>query len=540
VEDVVVEFGREEPRIFTPPLRELTPETSAGFSVIEFAEKCLDFRLLPWQKWLLIHALELLPLEIEDHPLRPRFRFRTVLVLVGRQNGKSTLTMILILWFMMVRCVSLVIGTAQSLGISEALWQEAVDAVEASEVLSDYIAKVHMANGGKRLIMDIGKGRKSEYKVEAASRKGARGRSGDLVVLDELREHHTWEAYSAASNTTLAKRDGLVWCITNAGDSSSVVLEHLRDVAHKMLGDPDGRFDANEMTDVEQNQSLGFFEWSAPPSADIHSPETWAYANPSMGYLIEASTLKDKSFSDPAPEFMTECLCQWVTTLGDKPFPEGAWEATLDPTSYIDDGSELVFGVDVAPDRKHASIAVCGTRPDGNLHIELVAYATKLSRIESWFRRRVQAYGGAMTVCIQGRGCPASSLISSLSAIPGVEVVACQGPDLTASCGALYDAIALAGDDERIPTDDDVMVFHLAQPGLDIAAEVAQKRTLGDGAWAWDRRRSREDISPLCAATWAYGYASGIYEGSPAMRDEKPRRQSSMKQPGRKRAIMFV
>lgn len=539
MEDVVVEFGREEPRIFTPPLRELTPETSAGFSVIEFAEKCLDFHLLPWQKWLLIHALELLPVEIEDHPYRPRFRFRTVLVLVGRQNGKSTLTMILILWFMMIRACGLVIGTAQSLGISEALWQEAVDAVEASDVLSDYIAKVHMANGGKRLIMDLGDGRKSEYKVEAASRKGARGRSGDLVVLDELREHRTWEAYSAASNTTLAKRDGLVWCITNAGDSSSVVLEHLRNVAHKMLGDPDGRFDSEEMADVEQNTSLGFFEWSAPPGADIHSPATWAYANPSMGYLIDSSTLKDKSYSDPAPEFMTESLCQWVTTLGDKPFPEGAWEATLDPSSYIDDGAELVFGVDVAPDRKHCSIAVCGTRPDGNLHIELVAYMTKISMVESWFRRRVQAYGGSMTVCLQGRGCPASALISSLSAIPGIEVIACQGPDLTASCGAIYDAIAVAGDPERIPTEDDVLVFHLAQPGLDIAAEVAQKRTLGDGAWAWDRRRSREDISPLCAATWAYGYAAGIYEGK-QIQDEKPRKQSSLKQPGRKRAVMFV
>lgn len=536
MEEVVVEFGREEPRIYTPPLRELTPETSAGFSVIQFAEECLNFHLLPWQRWLLIHALELLPIEITDHPYRPRFRFRTILVLVGRQNGKSTLTMVLILWFMMVRCVELVIGTAQSLGIASALWGEAVKAVESSDVLSPMIHKVHMANGGKRLIMDLGDGRLSEYKVEAASRKGARGRSGDLVVLDELREHRTWEAYSAAANTTIAT-GGLVWCITNAADSSSVVLEHLRDLAHKQLGDPDNRFTDEDMADIEgQDSALGFFEWSAPPDSDIHSPETWAYANPSMGYLIPLDTLKNKSFNDPAPEFITENLCQWVTNVGETPFPEGAWEAALDPSSYIDPASDLIFGVDVAPDRKHCAIAVCGTRPDGNMHIELVAYMTKLNMVESWFRRRVQGYGGTMTVCVQGRGCPASSLISSLMAIPGIDVIPCQGSDLTASCGALYDAISLVGDAERAHTDDDVLVFHLAQPGLDIAAEVAAKRTLGDGAWAWDRRKSREDISPLCAATWAYGYATGVYkERKP---DIQPKKQTSMT--GRKRAMLFV
>ena len=33
--------GITTPRIFTPPLRELTPETSNGYAVIEFAEKFL-------------------------------------------------------------------------------------------------------------------------------------------------------------------------------------------------------------------------------------------------------------------------------------------------------------------------------------------------------------------------------------------------------------------------------------------------------------------------------------------------------------------
>ena len=106
-------YGSVTPRLFTPPLRELTPETSLGFEVIEFADWArnrleeldatravgddIDYlglmpRLLEWQRWLLIHALELLP---GEHSVP---RFRTVLLLVARQNGKSTILTVLTLW----------------------------------------------------------------------------------------------------------------------------------------------------------------------------------------------------------------------------------------------------------------------------------------------------------------------------------------------------------------------------------------------------------------------------------------------------------
>ena len=50
--------GCETPRIYTPPLRELTPDTTLGFEIIDFAETVLQIDLIPWQRWLLIHAFE--------------------------------------------------------------------------------------------------------------------------------------------------------------------------------------------------------------------------------------------------------------------------------------------------------------------------------------------------------------------------------------------------------------------------------------------------------------------------------------------------
>ena len=50
--------GNTEPRLFTPPLRKLTQETSLGFMFIAFC-KSLGQELLPWQKWLSIFCFKL-------------------------------------------------------------------------------------------------------------------------------------------------------------------------------------------------------------------------------------------------------------------------------------------------------------------------------------------------------------------------------------------------------------------------------------------------------------------------------------------------
>ena len=125
-------LGFEQPRIFTPPRRELTPETSKGFEVIKFAA-VLGVYLLPWERWLLIHALEL----NEDGT----FRFRIVLLLVARQNGKSLVMQVLALWRMFMDEAKLTIGTAQNLDVAEEQWQAAVDMAEEIPDLAEEIAR---------------------------------------------------------------------------------------------------------------------------------------------------------------------------------------------------------------------------------------------------------------------------------------------------------------------------------------------------------------------------------------------------------------
>ena len=499
--------GSEKPRIYTPELRELTPETSLGFAVIDFAQDVLEIDLLPWQKWLYIHSLEIEG-NFDDGW---NFRYRTVLVLVARQQGKTMMSEVLALFFLYALGVNLIIGTSTNLDAAEEVWDGVVDVAQNNDDLADEIEDIKMSSGRKTITLS---GRR-RYRVTAANRRGARGKSCDLVLLDELREHQDFSAWSAVTKTTMARPNALVWCMSNAGDGTSVVLRNLRMKAHKKIGDPDGinraigsaQIMTDDLEDLD-DETLGLFEWSAHPNAIVTDRDEWALANPSLGYgFVTERSLASACATDPPNEFKTECLCQWVTTAINPPFPIGAWDAGKDPQSRIADDSPLWWGVDVSADRTHSSIGVCGKRADGSFHVELVEYRSGTGWLVKWFTNTAPNYPSGIKLALQSKGAPVASMADVLGAIDGIEIIECSGRDVAGWCGRMYDAVASCSDDTDI---DAVPVYHIPQPALDLSANIASTRPMGDGAWTWDRNKSMEDISPLVAVTMAHGAATQV------------------------------
>lgn len=498
-------LGSEIPRIFTPPLRRLNRATSLGYQVIAFSE-LLGIELLPWQKWLLIHMLELL----KDGSLR----FRTVIVLVGRQNGKSTVMKVLALWLMYMFGTRLILGTAQDLGVAEDLWEETLAMAQEDEELAEEIARVTTRNGNRAFILESG----AAYKVKAANRKGGRGKTADVVLLDELREHQNFDAWAAITKTTLSLAQYLIIGLSNAGDPKSVVLRHLRRMAHLALGDPDGIWsgtddeaqaaeddlDEFDGDDVEPDD-LAIFEWSATPGCDPSDRDEWAQANPSMNYTLPEKNLASAFKKDPPDVWLTECLCQWLDSAADGPFPPGKWDAGVDSDSRIAPGAPRSFCVDVSWDRKNAAIAVAGRREDDLVHTEVVAYRPGTDWIIPWFSDpdRVARNGGRMTVVVQIKGAPASSLVEDLKALEWLDVVEWGGSDLGAACGQYFDLVQQSGLHE-VDGAQPVRrgLVHNPSPLLNVAASNAVTKPLGD-SWVWNRKASPTDISPLHASTGA-------------------------------------
>ena len=525
-------YGCEIPRLYTRPLRPLEPRSSAteqrtlGYDVIDFAAHVLGISLYPWQRWLLVHMLELLP----DGSLR----FRQVVVLVARQNGKSTIAMVLALWFMVVWEWPLVLGTAQDLDTAEEIWGAAVELVEDHPELAELIRRVVKVNGKKALELT----NRTRWKVKAATRRGGRGLSGNLILLDELREHQNWDAWGAITHTTMAQSEALILAASNAGDITSVVLRYLRRLAHEALGDPDGiiaaeesaqagptEFDLDAVADLlaEDNETfdvddlsldelevdedtLGIFEWSAAPGCDRRDRYGWAQANPALNWnpgFTErniASALKE-----PEWQFRTEVLCQWPDGTLSGPFPAGAWEQGRNEPVEGPDGRQTIadadrivgqvdVGLDTSFDRSHTYVSFAGQRADGQDQVVVVAARYGQDWVRDWLmdpdrRPRIRRVTG------QTRGAPVSPLLKRLDedlafTIPVVEQA---GADLLEVFSTTFDAIR------------DATVRHNVQPALDLAAGTAVTRTLSADARVYDRQHSPIDAAPLVsfsAALW--------------------------------------
>ena len=477
-------------RVYTYPKRKLTPETSLGFACIEYATTVLHKHLYPWQEWALIHALEI----IGDLQTGWHFRYRTILFLISRQNGKTVLSEVIASFFLNVLCVESIFGTSLSLDKAEEVWEAVINDQEAIPELQADIARVSRTNGNKRLILTNNR----QYKVGAPTRRAGRGDSNDLVMLDEIREQRDWETWAAAVASTNAKPNGLVVCFSNAGDPDSVVLRQLRSQAIAVI-------EGGSVTDFGgdvNGSTLGLFEWSAPDDAETDDMEALAQANPALGYgyLTERALLSNRQ-TFPENKFRSECMCQQVETILPQPFPDGTWDAGIDVMSKIAPESDVYFGIDVSQDRKWTSIGVCGLREDGNYHIEVVARRIGTEWAIDWVRER--AYRQNMKIAFQGRGAPVTGLGEQICTIPGVERFAVEGPELTSGWGRFWDGIAACTPPGEVPRGG-TKIFHLPQPILDAPGKTMQTRNLGAGAEVPDRVKSPDDIAPLFACIMAF------------------------------------
>lgn len=384
-------LGSTVPRIFTPPLIEgdpgpcecilwaeeratpacicrcecgcaLTPETSLGFNVIDFAHNVLRFPPDKWQRWLLIHAMEL---NSRGYP-----RFRKVLVLVARQNGKTQLLVILSLYWLFVQQVAVILGISSKVEYAKEAWAKAKDLAQQNRILGPRIPKkggVRLENGsvtltarhpvygddGEQLIINgTPVTADSRYKIAAANDDAGRSLTIDRLIMDEFRRQYDWNAYNAATPTQNAVIDAQAWLLSNQGDYRSEPLHSLQDSAHEFIksgvGDP----------------QLGIFEWSCPEGSDPEDPHALAQANPNVGHRIdwptllgEAARVKRKGGKELAG-FKIEIMCMRVPQT-DPAIDAQAWrECAVANAADIFDAhlNTLVFCFDVSIDEQHATL----------------------------------------------------------------------------------------------------------------------------------------------------------------------------------------
>jgi hypothetical protein len=518
--------GRTEPRLWTRPLRELSPETSLGFEVIEFALVVLGIELYPWQQWLLIHALELLA--------DGTYRFRRVIVLVGRQNGKTTLASVLAAWWLYVdsarrpdRVPPLkfkVVGVAQNLDIAKEPWStvkmwcdpdpETEEEAELGiDALKDATAKVRDANGS----IAITARSRAHYEIRAA--KNARGKPAARVLMDEMREQRDWIAWNAVSQTTKSFWNGMLVGFSNAGDAGSVVLLRQRNAAlldMKAAGIEfsdyveEGIAAAEAHANGEDDNSLGLFEWSGEPGCPKNDLAAILQSNPSIGYgeMTVGTCLADiRGMTDAG--YRTEVLCQWVTADVNSFIDVKLWKGLHVPVAAvrIPKGARTVWGVDTSADRSHTWVAGAVFTEDGKPFATVRVKRAGMMWVPA-FLADLAKESGHREVVLQGRGCPAMEFIEPLREA-GLIVHALEGAQFALATGRHADRVR----------DGELVIVE--QPDVDLAVEGGVVMKYAENL-AWSRHGSLPvDISGLVAESVAL-YGLEVLEPPPPKRIPPP------------------
>jgi hypothetical protein len=343
-------YGSTTPRLWTPPLRELTPDTSYGYDLNDFAFRVLGIDFYPYQKWLSIHAGELLA---DGRP-----RFRRLLVMIARQNGKSLWAKVLILYWLFIECQRKILATSTNRDYARVAWYETLDMIKECEHLAKRLdnRQTKFATGSEVITTTD----RCIYKFAASNRRAGRSLTLDRALLDELREHLTWEAWNAVTPTMKTVPTAQLVALSNAGGVEAVVLNQLR--AEALAGD---------------NERIGLFEWSAPEDCEPDDVDGILQANPLAGYVLgmldeliaEARAAKEAG-GEKLAGYYIEQLCRAVPVLN--PAVTGWIDCGTDePADLAEHRARTALVVDVALDGSHAAL-LAAVLLDGVVHLEVV------------------------------------------------------------------------------------------------------------------------------------------------------------------------
>jgi phage terminase large subunit-like protein len=444
--------GDLKPRLHSPWLK----GKSRVDEVIELAEK-IGQPLLEWQKLIL---KDMLTVDSNN-----QFIKRSTLLLIARQSGKSHLARMRVLagLFCFGEKDILMMSSNRSMALKS--FNIIADIIERNDFLrvqlknGDPKKGIRRTNGDERIILESG----AQVEVVAATSDGARGRTADLLWIDELREV-TEVAMDASKSVTLTRPNSQRLFTSNAGDAFSKVLNDLHE---QCLNHPP--------------KSLGFYEYSAPPFCDIWDRKAWAMANPSLGYLIPEEAIEETIATSTMEAARTETLCQWISSIS-SPFTPGSWEDICDRSMEMSPGPLTVFAFDIDMSRKNAALIAGQILPDSRIGVALVqTWESQISvdelkiaaEIKGWcdsYKPRVVLYDRYTTLAVAER------LQKS-----GVMVETIVGAEFYAACSTLKDQI------------DNKRVVHAGQDVLDQQMQNCGAKST-DSSWRLIRKASAGPI----------------------------------------------
>ena len=401
---------------------------------------------------------------------------------VARQNGKGGILEMRELAGLFAFGERLIIHSAHQFDTSLEAFRRLLWLIEETPDFDCQVKRVARSHGEEGIELKSGQ----RIRFRTRTKGGGRGFSCDCLILDEAMFLHEF-AHGALLPTLSARPNPQVWYAGSSVDQEvhehGIVFARLRERGLK--GD---------------DESLAYFEWS-PEGFENPSEVTyeaaleervWRQANPALGIRISPEHIGHEQRSMDPRTFAVERLGvgDWPRTdhVANTMIDFEEWQSLEDTASILAD--PVCLGFDVSPERR-GSIAAAGRRPDGLWHVEIIDANLSITRMVKRVMELRDRHRPAAIVC-DGYG-PVASAVDLITR-EGVAVRTVTASEHGQACGRLVDVV-----NER-------SIRHLGSRELGDAVRGARTRPLGD-AWAWSRKASTIDISPLVAATLAVSAA---------------------------------
>jgi phage terminase large subunit-like protein len=380
---------------------------------------------------------------------------KTNLVLCARQQGKTHLARMMMLAHLYLFDSKNVIIMSSNRSMALDTFRQVAYAIEGSSELSQAVRQIRFANGTESIEMKNG----ARLDVVAATRDGSRGRTADLLYIDEVREISE-EGFRAATPTTRARANAQTLLTSNAGDSFSTVLNDLVERAKSF-----------------PPKTFGYYEYSAPPFAKITDRDAWAMANPALGYTVTEAALEEAVATQPVETTKTEMLCQWISSTA-SPWPHMAVEDASDITLNMSPGPFTIFAFDVAPSRRDGSLVMGQVLPDGRIGVAVLeVFHSDVSIDELFMADHIAKWCKEYyprTVCYDKY---TTATIAKRLEINGINITDISGQKGYQASGDLYESLA---NKRLVHSGQDLLVSHFAN--------CAAKES--DSSWRIVRRKS--------------------------------------------------
>jgi phage terminase large subunit-like protein len=454
--------GKTEPRLHTTYRDDLP---SRGQELIDLAIK-LGEPLMPWQELVAIESMR-----VKDDE---RWAFPQIGVLVARQQGKSHLMRLRILWGLL-NGEKLQILSAHKLAVSLEHFNQLLDLIEQHDWLMAQMKKIRRTNGQEE-IQFLNNAR---FKVVANNAAGRGYAGAETIYLDELREHKDYGAWSAITKTQLAAKNPALFAFSNAGDATSTVLNEMRD---------------RGMATIQGvKDSLLWLEWSAPPNTNI-SIESATWANPAMGRTVHVDNIK-ATFNEPEAVVRTEVMCQWVDTL-QSPWSPNAWNQCADPDLVVEPGQQTYLAFDVTPRRNQASL-VASQIIDGKIALGLVqTFDSDTALDDLTIANAVADWARAYDVTEIAYSKNTGQAVAARLASAGIMTTAIDGRAFAMACDQMLSAM----EHHRL--------IHKDEVTFNKHVSACARIPFAEGGWLIGRRASNANVTGAVAAAMAISLAS--------------------------------